>query len=155
MANQSVADLYRSRKAEGTVVDVTLPSGIVFKFRRPSVLKMVLTNGLPLSLAAEMTAKGPKAGTTSEDIGKIDELVQKLRKLLHELSVEPKIVFAETEEPNELFIDDVEDRDLEYLVAWVSNGGDVSAPALNDFRQGQGPDVVGGARRKRLGVASK
>lgn len=153
MKTKSVADLYRSRKVERQTVEVTLPSGAVFKLTRPSVLKLVLSNGLPLSLAAEMQSKSAEPGQM--DVGKIEEVIVKIRRLLHELSVEPKIVFEETEKPDELFIDDIADADLEYLVGWVSNGGEVSAPALNDFRAGQGPDAVGGSRRKRLGVAAK
>lgn len=154
MKKQSIAELYRSRKVEAEAVEVTLPSGCVFRMRRPSVLKMVLGNGLPLSLAAEMQAGGG-AEPSPADVAQIEEMIRRLRRLLGDLSVEPRIVFEPTASPDELFIDEIEDADLEYLVAWVSNGGDEGAPALRDFRPRQGADALAGARRPGLRVAAK
>jgi hypothetical protein len=148
--NKSVAELYRSRKAERPVIEVVPPSGVCFKFKKPSPLKFVLTNGLPTSLAGEMSSKGTKkkaAEKVSED-ELIDTLI-KLRDLLLDLSVEPKLVLGEPSTPEELSVDEVDDEDLNYLINWVASGG-AGGENLATFRERPSPDAVAQSYRAQL-----
>ena len=154
--NKSAAELYRSRKAERPVVEVVPPSGFVFKFKKPSPLKFVLSNGLPTSLAGEMSADKEKVKKAVEKVSEDDliETLIRLRDLVIDLSVEPKLVLGEPSDEEELSVDDVEDEDLSYLLNWVASGG-AGGENLATFRDRPEPDAVAESYRAELREATK
>jgi hypothetical protein len=152
---KSAAELYRSRKVERPVVEVVPPSGFVFKFHKPSPLKFVLTNGLPTSLAGEMTTKG-KAKKSTEKVAEDDliDTLMRLRDLVIDLSVEPKLTLSENPVDGELSVDEVEDEDLSYLLNWVASGG-AGGENLATFRDRPAPDAVAESYRQELREATE
>lgn len=148
--NKSAAELYRSRKAERPVLEVVPPSGFCFKFHKPSPLKFVLSQGLPNSLSAEMSsAKGRKKSTEKVSEDDLIDTLMKLRDLVIDLSVEPKLVLGEAQSADELSVDEVDDEDLTYLINWVASGG-ASGENLATFRDRPKPTAVAESYRSQL-----
>lgn len=147
--NKSAAELYRSRKAERPVLEVVAPSGFCFKFHKPSPLKFVLSQGLPSSISAEMATKGKKKSTEKVSEDDLIETLLKLRDLVIDLSVEPKLVLGEPASVEELSVDEVDDEDLNFLINWVASGG-ASGENLATFRDKPKPDAVAESYRSQL-----
>jgi hypothetical protein len=148
--NKSAAELYRSQKAERPIIEVVPPSGVIFKFRKPSPLKFVLSNGLPTSLAGEMsTKKGARKAAEKVSEDDLIETLIRLRDLVIDLSVEPKLVLGEPSNADELSVDEVDDEDLTYFINWVASGG-TGGENLATFRDGPEPDAVAESYRSQL-----
>ena len=147
--NKSAAELYRSQKAERPTIEVVAPSGFSFRFHKPSPLKFVLSGGLPTGVSAEMSKKGVKASADKVNEDDLIETLIKMRDLLLDLSVEPKLVMGEASNTEELSVDEVDDEDLTYLINWVASGG-VASENLANFRKGPSPDAVAESYREKL-----
>jgi hypothetical protein len=132
---QSVANAYKQHVAgkELSLVDVTLPSGFVFKFRKPSAFQVLFQAGeLPQTLSSAAVERWIEDGiiTPDEDTPEAKaDLVKQARTAMNirdrvlELSYKPKLVVGPAKDETELSTTDVDDDDLEYLYRWVATGG--------------------------------
>jgi hypothetical protein len=163
----SAVEKYRAQIAqkEAVLVDVTVPSGFVFKFKKPSRYGMLFTMGsLPtsaVSTAVEAWEKeGLKLGEGSDDLAKVSKMskvidtVMNLRDKVIDLSAEPKLVIGPAKNENEISTDDVDDEDLEYLFQWVSAGGDASV-MLAMFPKRSRANSLASANRPKQRSAAK
>ncbi len=159
----TAAERYR-RQLEDTqiaeIVDVTVPSGFVFKFKKPSKLGMLFGIGNLPQIASSMAVdKWTKEGIVKslekgdQDTIKIAQTMFGIRDRVIALSVEPKLVIGPAN-AGELSTDDVADDDLAYLLNWVMAGGDVSV-MLNTFPTRQQSNAVAGTNRKGRRAAVK
>lgn len=160
-------ELLANRKVE--TIDVTAPSGFVFKFKKPSKYAMIFsTNRLPQFAAsaavelwdAEKTKDG-KADALSmfnnmkpQDKAEIFGAAWSIRERVLFLSVEPKLVAGPATEPNELSTDDIADDDLAFLFEWVAAGGESGLMSAS-FPAKPGLRVVGGVNRKERRAKAK
>ncbi len=110
----SVAERYRqtiaSRQPE--IIDVTAPSGFIFKFQKPSKFAL-LFNGDMLQLAEP----------SEENQIQLAKQVFNIRDKVLLLSVDPKIVTGKAKNANEISTEDIADDDLAYLFKWVAAAG--------------------------------
>ena len=158
----TAAERYRSQTEgrEVEIVDVTVPSGFVFKFEKPSIFTMAFREGrLPQTASngavASWIEQGLiKPGEIDEDKAKQIEEGIKLRDRVLELSREPKLVVGDALNDNELSTDDLDEDDAAYLFAWVKAGGNTSL-MLNTFPQRPGPGADAGPNRKKRRSAAK
>jgi hypothetical protein len=132
---QSAANAYKRHVADKAVslVDVTVPSGFVFKFRKPSAFQVLFQAGeLPQSLSSAAVERWIEDGVVTpdedtpeakNDLVKQARVAMNVRDRVLELSVEPKLVVGPAKDETQLSTDDVADEDLEYLFRWVATGG--------------------------------
>ena len=152
----TAAEQYRLQQADRPeeIVEVTVPSGFVFKFAKPSKFGMLFRYGkMPQSAAngavQSWIDKGlVKPSDITEDQAKQIDEGMKLRDRVLELSREPKLVVGEALNANEISTDVLTDEDAEYLFAWIAAGGDMSAMTGN-FPQRSRSGVVAGTNRKK------
>src|SRR5262245_33663135 len=130
---QTAAEKYReliSSKKEN-IVDVTAPSGFVFKFKKPSLYGTLLsTNKLPGFVASKAAEAWKGQDGMPDDMqfkpaeqAELAEAAWAIRGRVLTLSHEPKLVAGPATAPNELSTDDVDEADLTYLFQWVAAGG--------------------------------
>lgn len=133
----SVKDFKKKRQAkrESSAEPVTLPSGLTVLASRPGPLWFAAHGGLPGGLAAKLSA-GPEAREpfTADDAKALSE---RMITILSEIVVEPKLSLNPKDD-NELSPDDIDDKDLDYLLKWgvgeVATASDGSATDLSSFR---------------------
>lgn len=166
MTNESMsaAERYRAQTADkqAVLVDVTVPSGFVFKFEKPSKYSMLFTMGsLPVSAVNGAVESWKKDGVTTEESSatakaqdKIIQTVMSLRDKVIELSKEPKLVVGRATNDNEISTDDIADDDLEYLFKWVTAGGDAGV-MLAMFPQGSPTNSLASANRPKQRAKAK
>jgi hypothetical protein len=152
---------YKKPVDKAELVEVTVPSGNVFLFEKPSKFGMLFSAGqLPVTAANAAVESWQKDGLLDDttesqtDQLKLVKTVMDLRDKILKLSHTPKLVVGYTERPGELSTDDVTDEDLEYLFKWVSAGGDVSV-MLTMFPGGSQPSTLAVASRRKVRRASK
>lgn len=159
---------YRGRTAEQPapeIVDVTVPSGFVFKFRKPSAFSMLFTMGeLPVAAANAAAEAWREAGVVdpasqasaplAAPAQKMAEIAFRIRDRVLELSYDPKLVVGAARSARELSTEDLSDVDLEYLFKWVSAGGNASA-MLAMFPAGSRKDSLASANRPKRGRATE
>lgn len=150
---------YKRPEKDVELVEVTVPSGNVFLFEKPSRFGMLFQSGqLPTSAANLAVESWQKDGIVeagvAEDQAKLVATVFNLRDKVLRLSHTPKLVVGEAYASNELSTDDVTDDDLEYLFKWVSAGGDVSV-MLTMFPDGSQPSALASASRPKVRKAAK
>lgn len=155
---ETAVDRYRRQLAntDEEIVEVTVPSGFVFKFAKPSKFGMLFRYGkMPQTAANGAVQKWIDAGVlkpgeiADDQALQIDEGI-KLRDRVLELSREPKLVVGDALNADELSTDALSDEDASYLFAWVTAGGDTSV-MLGNFSQRPEPNAVnsnGGAKRR-------
>lgn len=162
MSELSAAEKYRLQQADRPeeIVEVTVPSGFVFKFAKPSKFGMLFRYGKMPQTAANGAVQSwidqglLKPGEIAEDQAKqIDEGI-KLRDRVLELSREPKLVVGDAANANEMSTDVLTDEDAEYLFAWIAAGGDVSAMTRN-FPKRPVTNALAGTGRKKQRHAAK
>lgn len=164
-AAERYRELMKGREME--TVDVTAPSGFVFKFRKPSKYGLLFsTYRLPqtaASQAAEAWGEREKdeEGTLSSfsNLGageKADFAAAafNMRDRMLELSVDPKLVIGPAGSPIELSLDDVEPSDITYLFEWFTSGGNAGLMAAN-FPKGPRPSAMASANRAERRRAAK
>lgn len=159
----SAAERYRLAKStrEVEIVDVTVPSGFVFKFEKPSKFRMLFEYGkLPQSATSTAIESWIEQGVIkpgevdADAIEHVDDML-KIRDRILDLSVDPKLVVGDTANENELSIKDLRDDDTAYLFAWVSAGGETSL-MLNTFpEQAKRSTVAGNGRPRRRGKVKR
>src|SRR5690348_16817527 len=111
-AGAAYRDHIKGRKAE--IVDVTAPSGFVFKFEKPSKFSMLFNAGqLPLSAASAAMEKWKEEGVGPDSEGgqgSQEQLIKaafSVRDKVLRLSHTPKLVVGTAQNDNELSTDEV------------------------------------------------
>ena len=166
---QTAAERYRelAKAHPDKVVDLTAPSGFVFKFKKPSKYALLFsTQRLPqwaASKAAEAWAENnddPENSLTAFKTTSFDQQLEIAQTAFHvrdrvlELSIDPKLVVGPAEHANELSTDDIADDDLTFLCEWVVTGGQAGTlPAT--FPDRSGANTVVGINRKKRRAARK
>ncbi len=162
MKELTAAEKYRLQQSDRPeeIVEVTVPSGFIFKFAKPSKFGMLFRYGKMPQSAANGAVQSwidqglLKPGEIAEDQAKqIDEGI-KIRDRVLELSREPKLVVGEALNPNEMSTDELTDEDAEYLFAWIVAGGDTSM-LLKTFPKRPVANAVAGTGRKKQRHAAK
>ncbi len=155
----------RSETRETEIVEVTVPSGDIFLFKKPSRFGMLFGMGnMPMSAASLAVESWKKEGilgaegneaAEEQDTLKIFEVAIRIRDHVLRLSHSPKLVMGIADETkDELSTDDVSNDDLEYLLAWVKSGGDESGALLATFsRRSQSGPVAKPNRSSRRAKA--
>lgn len=161
----TAADRYRQRSQsnEAEIVDVTVPSGFIFKFQRPSKFSMLFDMGnLPVTAvsSALQSWKADGIGEVDEVEGKQNELklaemMFKARDRVLSLSVDPKIVMGVADESKgEISTDHIADTDMAFLFNWVLSGGDAGA-MLGTFPAGSQSGSMAQPNRKTRRAKAK
>lgn len=170
----TAAERYREQlkrsQVDVEIVDVTLPSGAVFRMRKPSKFAMLFNlGGLPTSGIASAMAKWEKDGAKDdpetatkvfEDMpedeqAKLVSVMMRARDRVLELSVEPKLVVGTADEAKgEMSTDDVAENDLAYLFNWVIKGGEIPSGIVM-FPGGSGSGAVAKPNRTQRRAANK
>jgi hypothetical protein len=160
MTELTAAEKYRQHRPEAVTVDVTLPSGHIFKFAKPSKFAMLFEYGqMPQANSSVAVQKWIDQGVIKpgqidpETASQIDQGM-KLCDMVLELSRVPKLVVHETDSPDELDVRTLSDEDAQYLFAWVQSGGDTSL-MLKTFPLGPKQDSLASADRKKRGKAAQ
>lgn len=163
---ESAADKYRrlTTGQETPVVDVNLPSGAVFKFRKPSKFAVLFAAGeLPQAAASAAVQAWKDSGAMQDMIAeaskpdreKMFRLGLAVRDRVLMLSVDPKIVVGVARPgTNELSTDEIADDDLAFLFKWVAGGGEASA-LLATFPGGRKSNAMASASRPKRGRSGK
>lgn len=144
------------QKRETRIVDVTLPSGNVFKFQKPSRFTVLFQFGqLPTAAVDAAAHRWVEEGVVEgqpelpADDRNLFESMVRLRDRILELSHEPKLVMGQGDPTrNELSVDLVSDDDLNYLFEWVAAGGEEGI-VLRTFPAGSQPNAVAGNSRSK------
>ena len=152
---------YKKKENDVELVEVTVPSGNVFLFEKPSRFGMLFQAGkLPMTATSKAVQSWQEDGLlepveadTNLDPTLITTVLAMRDKVLR-LSREPKLVVGPAMAENELSTDDVSDDDLEYLFQWVSAGGDVSV-MLTMFPDRSQPSSLAVANRRKVRSATK
>lgn len=148
--NASASDKYlaqlNGKKAE--IVDVTVPSGFVFRFEKPAKFRMLFEyRQLPSAATSGAVQKWVDDGVIApgeidEDTAKQIEEGIKLTDRVLALSQYPtKLVVVDNPGEGEIDARLLADDDAEYLFAWVQSGGNVSL-MLGNFPGGPTKNVV-------------
>ena len=151
--------IYKKPVDKAELVEVTVPSGNVFLFERPSRFGMLFQAGkLPLTATGQAVQSWQEDGLVDPVKAKADQdlltTVLAMRDKVLALSHTPKLVAGPSMADNELSTDDVTDEDLEYLFQWVSAGGDVSV-MLTMFPKRSQPGSLAVASRSKIRKAAK
>ena len=153
MSELTWTERYRQQAHKAEIVDITLPSGLVFTFAKPSKFSMLFEYGqMPQANSSSAVQSWIdqgviKAGDIAPDLAKqIDEGIR-LRDRVLELSRVPKLVVGDPGE-GELDARELSDEDASYLFAWVQSGGDTSL-MLKTFPVGPKQDSLASANRKK------
>jgi len=118
------AEEWKSKAAE----ELTLPSGMVVRARRPGPLQVAEWRRLPMQLAA--VASGDSA-TAEQDLA---EVAKYIREIVSWCCVEPRV-------PEEIKPEDIPGEDLTYIWRWALRVEE--ARALEGFRGERGNGGVG------------
>lgn len=159
-AAERIRKSIESRK-QVEIVDVTVPSGDIYTFKKPSKLSMLFGLGeLPQFAASEAVGKWTEDGIIKgvengdADVIKLAQAAFNIRDKVLDLSVSPKIVVGKADEKkNELSTDVIPDDDLTYLFRWVQAGGDTSL-MLNTFPEKSQQRSMASASRKKRGATA-
>ena len=145
---------YTYKKPQTETVDVTVPSGNVFKMERPSKYQVLFNlKALPASIANKAIetwqdqgignqTEAIVEGASEDDRLKVIEMSFKIRDAVLRLSVAPKIVLTSEAKDGEVSVDDISDADLDYLFRWVASGGSIAAAEVAEFRRGRPEDAL-------------
>jgi hypothetical protein len=152
-AGAAYRDHIKTKDAAPELVDITVPSGFVFKFEKPSKFSMLFAAGqLPLYATNKAAESWKDDGLIDEDSPSSDQTQMikaafMIRDKVLRLSHTPKLVVGPASNDGELATEDVSDEDLDYLFKWVAAGGDVSA-MLGNFPGRPQPSPLASASRK-------
>lgn len=118
------------------IYDLQLPSGAIWKLRKPPIEQFIMAGKLPTALVARM-AKAAKKDAEATDVMRdlsADEMVASLefgRDLLLYCAVEPAIALNPKGE-NEIAPEDILPDDFLFLINWLITGGR-AGESLNTF----------------------
>ncbi len=148
-------------RKERVIVDVTVPSGDVYKFEKPSKFSMLFGMGeLPQFASSDAAEKWTEDGILKgaqegdADVLKLAHVAFSVRDRVIALSVSPKLVIGKADESkDEISTDIIPDEDLTFLFRWVQAGGDQSL-MLGNFPQQSQPRPLAVASRKKQRAAA-
>lgn len=142
------ASEYRQKRQAAEVTgDVTLPSGAVFKMRRPPLDLWMAAGRIPQSfLRAMLEAQQGGAGASVQF--SVEETLDGMAFLTEAViyaAVEPRLAL-ESDDPEVLLLADLDGEDFRFLTSWIqagspgvpvktSTGGEVQLEKLARFRQ--------------------
>jgi hypothetical protein len=127
---------WRRKAAAIEAEDLTLPSGMAIKARRPGPLKLAEWGKLPLLLGM---AQSGGQGTTAEQAVEIADF---MRLLLVYCCIEPRISETASEDSeDEIRPRDLPEADWMFIVRWAMRIEE--ADTLRPFRRQRTPDVAG------------
>lgn len=149
------------RTKDAVIVDVKAPSGFVYKFEKPNKFSLIFSSGsLPQVAASTAVEKWTEAGVIkaiqagdTEVLAAADSVFA-LRDRVLRLSYSPKLVIGTAKNPGELSTDLVPDEDLDFLLRWVSAGGEV-AGMLGNFPYQSGGSASTGTHRRKVRTKAK
>lgn len=156
--NAGASYLAHIKEKDAQIVDVTVPSGFVFQFRKPGVYGSLFgIGGLPQNVTSGVVAEwvkegvlevGDGEGALSPDAAKqLNMGMAVVDRVLH-LSHRPKLVSGIAQNDNELSTDDMDEEDLSFLFRWVASGGHTSQ-ALETFPDGPKSNALASAHREK------
>lgn len=140
-------------------MDVSLPSGNVIQMAKPSQFAVLFKmQNIPSNLtdkSRELWAEEKGIGTdgktpeerfmeeiSDEERDLVIQASLRARDEMIKLSRQPKLVLVKTNEPGTLWVEELEDEDVAFLLRWVSSGGTASV-RLENFRKGPEQDTLG------------
>lgn len=138
MSEMTAAERFKlhmaGRKIDTPIVDVTAPSGFVYKFHKPSPFSMYFGMGrLPQIAASKALESWTEEGIVEAvkakdpDALALAEWSQSIRDKVIELSASPKLVMGIANSlADEISTNDMPNDDLAYLFMWVQAGGNES-----------------------------
>jgi hypothetical protein len=129
--------LRAAEEAAATAVDLTLPSGMTIRARRPDPLQMAMWRRLPLSLAA--TAAGETGSAMSPE--ELMESVEASRQMLLYCCVSPRISLEPVGD-DEIHPRDIPLGDAVFILRWAMRSEE--AEKLRPFRIVEGAGDGGG-----------
>jgi hypothetical protein len=126
-----------STKKADTLIDVTLPSGAVWKLRQPPIQQFIAAGKLPSSLVGKLAAAAATDSDPNAAVKTLNptELIQSLefsRDLLLACAVEPRISLNPKSD-DEIAPEEILPEDFQFLMKWVIQGGKVGE-SLSTFR---------------------
>jgi len=136
-------------KAAAEAEDLTLPSGMTIKARRPGPLQLALWGRLPFSLVAAVSGETAPAASAGEQAAGIAAF---LRNLLLYCCVSPRISLDPKGEA-EIHPSEINDEDLAFIVKWATSMEESSdlesfrGKRADDRDRGNGKDVRGAPER--------
>jgi hypothetical protein len=162
---QTAVEKYRALVADKPVasVQLTAPSGFVFKFKKPSKYGLIFAmNQLPQALSSgaikawepDQDQEESEQAAPPKNSSSILDMMLAAGDYVLELSLEPKLVAGVAEYPDELSVSELLPDDMTFLVDWVMAGGQAGIAAAT-FPEGQKPSAVAGLNRKERRTAAK
>ena len=136
------AEAWREKARAAAVaeaVELTLPSGVVVKARRPDPMQLAAWNRLPFSLVTAVLEGQADAEPASAST--IVETAEFMREILVACVVDPMITMTPAG-PHEIHPREIPQADWLFVVAWALRVGEVDA--LRTFRRGGTGDGAGG-----------
>ena len=148
---ETAAERYRRLKAENLeaaisspvaegveLFDLTTPSGMTWKLRRPDIPALVEAGALPMSFAAKMIeATSKSAGTSNlDEVMSPEDQARAIRftsVIVRYCAVEPQIVETPDDSGNQIGFDEVTTGDYTAISEWAMGGGKEAA-SLATFR---------------------
>jgi hypothetical protein len=135
---------------------ITAPSGWSYVVRRPGIPAIVATGAVPSGYVQKFLFTNDKLEQpTDEDVLAYESV---MRAITAATILDPRVVIGEAVNADEISIDDLPPGDAVFILTWAQGkgghaqigvaGGEVSAPALENFsdsqRRGDAVDVGGG-----------
>lgn len=133
--------LAEKRRAEEPVFDVTLPTGMVFKMRKPPVEQWMIAGIVPTgalsrlpTLQKAMQEAGENGAAPPEAMADGFSLIEFTRKLLFYACVSPRLSL-DPQDDDEIHPTDIAPEDFTFMVEWCNasaNGGE-QVKSLSNF----------------------
>lgn len=161
---QSAAGRYRQMMAsrQPVIINVTAPSGFVFKRIKPSNFAIIFDAGeLPQTAASEAAEEWQKDGLLPPDASEAASDTEKAARKALEIrdrvlsnSVDPKIVLGDPQNKSEISYAEVDPEDLAFLYKFEASRGEYSV-MLAMFPQPAEQRVMAGIDSKKLRKTTK
>jgi hypothetical protein len=127
-------------KKRGQVV--SLPSGITVRMIQPDIAKLIRKGYLPAELVDVAINQAKTGDTTKLKAEDVKRYYDFMDKMVCASIVEPKIVEGENPGEDEVSVDDIDDRDKEYILDYNFNeGGAIDAKSFRKEEQGASGDA--------------
>ena len=127
----SVADFRKKSASRNEVKTLELPSGAVVKLRRPSVQSLIRDGHIPADVAASLQPSGDPTTSQQLNPAQMKKYLELLDLIVLNTVVEPKLVPAGQGDETSVGVDELEDADKGFIMAYVQTGVD----SLSSFRQ--------------------
>ena len=146
------ASEYRQkRQAVEAIGDITLPSGAVFKMRRPPLDLWMAAGRIPQSFLRAML-EAQQGGTGANVQFSTEETLEGMSFLTEAViyaSIEPKLAL-QSDDPEVLLLADLDPEDFRFLTGWIQ-AGSPGVPVKTTTGQEVQPEKLARFRQKRPG----